>query len=202
MIRRWISAAACLACCACEGVLPEPDLERMSEQPKYLPYAPCRWFPDGRAMRPPPAGTIPHDGPTFSTAVATGRAAGVTAGRDLDRVPIPVDRELLERGRARFDIHCAACHGPRGDGRSPVALAMDLRRPPSLIDPPLSDLPPGRLFRVAGEGYGLMPGYAGQLDVVERWAIVAYLGALSLSQSAPLDRLPPAERARALEALR
>src|SRR5207253_836214 len=100
---------------------------------------------------------------------------------------LPVDRAFLERGRGRYEIFCGACHGLRGDGRSQVALAMELRAPPSLIDPPVDHFPPGRLFRVASDGFGLMPAYAGELDVVERWEVVAYLSALKLSQSVRLD---------------
>jgi mono/diheme cytochrome c family protein len=197
VIRCWIGALACLFLTACEGVVSGPDLERMIDQRKFNPFARSRFFDDGRAMRVPPADTVPHDGPVWPAAIATGRVGE----RDLARVPLPVDRALLERGRDRFEVYCAACHGADGSGRSPVASVMELKPPPSLIDPPTRDLSPGHIFRVATEGYGLMPSYGGRLDVRDRWAVVAYLKALALSQRATLGELPPGERAAAERAL-
>jgi mono/diheme cytochrome c family protein len=115
---------------------------------------------------------------------------------------MPITRALLDRGRERFEIICATCHGPRGDGRSEVARHMERRQPPSLLDARVRAFPDGRVFRVAGEGYGFMPGYARDLGVEDRWAVVAYLRALELSQAVPLDALPPGLRRAADEALR
>ena len=79
---------------------------------------------------------------------------------------------------------------------------MSLRKPPSLVDDPVRSFPPGRVFQVITDGYGLMPSYASALAVDERWAVVAYLRALTLSAHVTLDALPAAERRRAEEALR
>jgi mono/diheme cytochrome c family protein len=107
---------------------------------------------------------------------------------------MPVTRELLELGRKRFDITCATCHGPLGDGNSIVATQMSLRPPPSLLLQRYVEKPSGYLYEVATKGFGLMASYAAELDVKERWAVVAYIRALQLSQSATVEDVPPAKR--------
>jgi mono/diheme cytochrome c family protein len=190
---RAIIVCLSLAAASCEGVLPAPDLERMIDQRNVRPYESSTRFADGRAMRPPPAGTISRDRVIGQPELTE----GMVEGRYVDRIPVTVDRDLLARGHNRFDVYCAACHGLRGDGRSPVARNMDLRKPPSLLEPPVTTFVPGRLFQVVSLGYGLMPSYASQLPASDRWAAVAYLTALQLSQGVPLDALPRDLRARA-----
>jgi mono/diheme cytochrome c family protein len=156
--------------CGCEGLLPEPDLERMKNQPNLRPYEESRFFPDGRAMQAPPAFTVPR----------------VPASTEKP----PLDRALVERGRDRFNVFCAACHGQRGDGQSEVARNMELRKPPSLVIGDPRHFSDERIERLIREGYGLMPSYAFELDVRDRWAVIFYLRALQLSQSIEIDRLP------------
>jgi mono/diheme cytochrome c family protein len=124
-------------------------------------------------------------------AVATGLGPD---GKPLAASPVPVTAALLARGRARFDTFCAACHGVLGDGESQVALNMSMRRPPSLHQ--YRDVADGYIFRVISSGFGLMPSYAAALPVEDRWAVVAYVRALQLSQHATLDQLPPEARQR------
>jgi mono/diheme cytochrome c family protein len=122
---------------------------------------------------------------------------GQEGGRFVDRGPLPLTRELLVEGRRRFEIHCAACHGLVGDGVSRVAADMTLRRPPSLLEASVRGFPDGRVYAAIARGYGLMPAYARDLDVAQRWAVVAYVRALQRSQAVPLADLPPALRAEA-----
>ena len=192
MSARLLFLIAALASTGCEGFFPSLDLERMIDQRNVRPYMPSAYFSDGRGMRPPPDGTISRDRVVGEPALTDGIVDGV----DVARIPIAVDRPLLERGRNRFEVFCAACHGLRGDGRSPVAHNMDLRKPPSLLEPPVTTFSPGRLFQVVSLGYGLMPSYASELSVRDRWAAIAYLGALQFSQAAPLASLPDDLRAR------
>jgi mono/diheme cytochrome c family protein len=103
--------------------------------------------------------------------------------------PLKVDRPLIALGKKRFDITCATCHGPVGDGDSIVARQMSLRPPPSLHN--YTDRPPGYIFEVITHGFGMMASYAGELTVRERWAVVAYIRALQLSQATPLAKAPP-----------
>ncbi len=195
---RALAAAVVLLAAGCEGVLPEPDFERMQHQRGYRPFEASAQFPDGRLMQPPPAGTIPRG----EVLGRPGLTRGVlSSGAYAAEIPVPLTRALLDRGHDRFDIYCAPCHGVRGDGISMVATNMTLRRPPSLIDEPVLSFPPGRLFQVASVGYGLMPAYDLHMSVDDRWAVVAYLRALQRSQHVRLADLPAAARARAEAAL-
>jgi mono/diheme cytochrome c family protein len=106
-------------------------------------------------------------------------------------------------GAARFEIYCAPCHGLRGDGESVVAGNMDLRRPPSIVGPAAQAFPAGRIYQVIDNGYGLMRPYREDLITPEeRWSVVAYLRALTLSHGVPLDALPPEIRREAERQLR
>ena len=85
------------------------------------------------------------------------------------------DAQVLRRGRERFGIFCAPCHGIIGNGDTMVAANMPLRRPPSLLDEKVRRYPDGRIYRVITEGYGLMRSYADSLGESDRWAIVLYV---------------------------
>jgi len=167
-------------------------LDPMMRQPKMKPYRESDFWADGVSMRPPPAGAVSVEH-VVAPEVRTGRGPD---GAPIARIPVPVTRPLIEAGRKRFEIVCGTCHGLVGDGRSLVGRNMSLRPPPSLVGPPVPARPDGYLFLVATEGFGLMPGYAAELTVEDRWAVVAYLRALQLSQRARIEDAPPDERAR------
>ena len=177
-LSQGLAGAALLLFCgeACDeaGVV-TPDLQRMIVQERYETYDPCELFPDGRAMRTPPDDTVVHSTTEFTPELAR----GVVNGAYVDRFPIPVTRELLARGQDSFQIYCAACHGIAGDGESWVARKMTLRKPPPLIDSRVRSFPPGRLYQVIQEGYGLMRSYVEDLDQEDRWAVAAYVRALT-----------------------
>jgi mono/diheme cytochrome c family protein len=181
-MRARAAAVLLLALTAC------PRLDPMQRQPKYKAYQEGEAAPDGLAMRSPPAGTVAH-GPLLAPEVATGLGPD---GRAVARVPLEITPAMIARGRTRFDITCAACHGVLGDGESQVARNMSLRPPPSLHA--YRDVPDGHVFRVITHGFGLMPSYAPELSVEDRWAVVAYVRALQLSQYAKLEQLPPDAR--------
>jgi mono/diheme cytochrome c family protein len=172
----------------------EIDFERMLDQPKAEPYEASPFFDDGQSMRQPPRGTVPVTRVTGPPELITGRSA---AGDYVTTLPVTLDAALLDRGEDRFRIFCRTCHGPLGDGRSAVAENMKLRKPPSLHAERLRSFPPGRLFRVISEGYGLMPSYAEALSLDDRWAVVGFVRALQLSQDVPLAELPPPLREEA-----
>jgi len=184
---------------ACQGNCERaPDFARMIEQPRADAYEATPFFPDGKVMRPLVAGTVSRSrvlGPPELT-------TGLSGGAYVTRFPLAVTRELVQRGGTRFDIHCAACHGLLGDGVSQVAENMRLRRPPSLHELPYRDYPPGRLYAVITGGWGLMRPYANELDLRDRWAVVAYVQALQLSQSMTVERLTPELRQEAQAWLR
>lgn len=176
------------------GALGCPSLDPMWRQQKYKAYQESEHFEDGLAMRTPPAGTVPYKG-LAPEEVETGNGFD---GKPLERAPLPVTAAQLATGRKKYDIHCAVCHGVLGDGESQVALNMSLRRPPSLHA--YRDTTDGHLYQVITHGFGLMSSYARELTPQERWAVVAYVRALQLSQNAPLDLVPAPERARLQEA--
>ncbi len=193
MRRAAALAALVLALPACSD-LPPIDLERMIQQDKFEVWDRSGFFPDGRAMRTPPEGTIPRGEPLGDPALTHGAVNGAY----VTDVPLPITRDRIEAGRLRFETYCAPCHGLRGDGQSVVALNMDLRKPPAIAGAAARALPPGRIYQVVDEGYGLMRSYAEDLVTPEeRWSVVAYLEALQLSHGVPLASLPAPIRAEA-----
>lgn len=198
-----LAAAICVGCTPATPEVEEPgeadalDLERMIRQKRYAPYEPAEMFDDGAVMRRPPDGTVPNDRVTGDP----GLTRGVAGGAYVDRIPIPVTLELVQYGKGRYEIFCGACHGVAGDGESVVARNMTQRRPPSLVDARVQAFPPGRVYQVIVEGYGLMRSYEANIPLRERWAIVAYVKALGRSRAAALDALPPPLRERALKEL-
>jgi mono/diheme cytochrome c family protein len=162
----------------------------MERQPKGRPFGANPFFEDGRSMRTPPAGTVPREQIVQNAAITQGKSGG----RDLTEIPVPITRALLETGRKKFDIYCATCHGLLGDGNSIVATKMSLRPPPNLHEKRHQTV--GHYFQVISGGFGLMASYAAELEVEERWAVIAYLRALQLSQNTPLALAPAEERER------
>jgi mono/diheme cytochrome c family protein len=173
----------CALACACGDTTIFDPMER---QPKYKPFAANPLYADGRAMRNPPEGTVPRERQTMQPEITTGKDRN---GQLVTAIPVAVTKQLVLRGRSRFEIHCAVCHGLLGDGDSPVASQMSLRQPPNLLQ--LRNVAPGHLFQVVTEGYGLMASYAAELKPQDRWAVVAYVLALRRSQKATLADAPP-----------
>ena len=175
---RWAMMLLALGLGGCRGQ-PRVDqaLQRMREQPRYDPYERSGFFANGAAMQPPPEGTIARER-VLDRRLATGRSSD---GSLLAEVPVLVTADLLARGRSRFEIFCAACHGVGGYGGSVVAYNMVERRPPSLRQPELRSMPAGYFYNVIQSGLGRMPSYAAELPVADRWAVVAYLRQLQRS---------------------
>jgi mono/diheme cytochrome c family protein len=199
--------------------------QQMAKQPKYLPLEASEFFEDGRSARPLIRGTVARghlhtDDHLFagkrSPAEETVRAASVlSAGSTnvfsplalalsqssyVDTFPFPVSREVLERGQERFTIFCAVCHGHQGYGDG-IVVRRGFTRPPSYHIERLRTAPVGYFYEVISHGYGSMPDYAAQVPPKDRWAIVAYIRALQLSQNARLSELPEPERQAAVSAL-
>jgi mono/diheme cytochrome c family protein len=160
-------------------------LDPMMVQEKQKPYRPSDHWPDRVGMRAPPPGTV-------AAAAYRGDDLALGAaedGRPIGKIPVEVTPELLQVGRRKFDVNCAVCHGLLGDGDSLVAKNMAQRPPPSLHQ--RVRLEDGHYYQVISSGFGIMPSYASALTVEERWAVVAYVRALQLSQRARLDQAPP-----------
>jgi mono/diheme cytochrome c family protein len=100
---------------------------------------------------------------------------------DADSFPFPVTADVVARGRERYEIFCAMCHGPTGQGDGMI-VRRGYRQPPSYHEDRLRQARVGYFFRVMTEGFGAMPPYRSQVPVQDRWAIAAYIRALQLSQ--------------------
>lgn len=184
-MNRWLIAAL-LVGSGCNRLAANLDFERMIDQSKVEAYEASPWDPEVRGMQRPPAGTVPRERPIGVLELS----ARDGAGRHWQQIPVEIDRMLLERGRDRYERFCAACHGVLGYGNEPVAENMALRPPPSLHEPEIVADPPGDIFETITAGYGLMPSYRDRIEPTDRWAIVAYLQALWLSQNVALSALP------------
>ena len=167
----------------------------MHDQPRYEPNGPSRFFPDGSSVRPLVEGVVPRGALIDDDALTEGRIDGAP----VEENPLPVDLAFLARGQERYGIYCTPCHGGIGDGNGMI-VQRGYRRPPSLHEARLVEAPDGYLYDVIANGYGVMPAYRAQIPVRDRWAIVAYLRALQLSQTADVDDLPARDR-KALDAL-
>jgi hypothetical protein len=160
----------------------------MFDQPRYKPLAASDFFDDRRASRPPVPGTIARGHLRDDEHLYTGRADG----KLVAAFPFAVTRDVLERGRERYNIFCAPCHDLVGNGNGMI-VRRGYRQPPSLHIDRLRDAPVGHHFDVITNGLGAMPDYAAQVPVRDRWAIIAYLRALQLSQRAAPGDIPPGE---------
>jgi mono/diheme cytochrome c family protein len=163
------------------------QLQRMVEQRRFRPYSENDFFEDRRAMRTPPPGTV---------SLEQGREGGQASGTELAAVAKPISLAMLRLGQREFQVTCAACHGLLGDGKSVVADKMALRAPPSIHD--FADRPDRFFYGVITDGYGLMPAFSEHIDSDRRWAVVAYIRALQLSQHARLPDAPPPVQAQLL----
>jgi mono/diheme cytochrome c family protein len=164
----------------------------MHDQPKYKPQRPSDFFADGRSERPEVEGAIARGSLDEDTAYYTGKDA---AGDDVEVFPIAVDRAFIERGRQRFEIYCAPCHGRIGNGLGMI-VRRGFKQPPSYHIDRLRNAPVGHYYDVITNGYGAMLNYAQQVMPRDRWAIVAYIRALQYSQNANINDLPTEARAR------
>jgi mono/diheme cytochrome c family protein len=166
----------------------------MHDQPKYEAYEQSDFFTDGSAMRPFVEGTVARGLLREATPFNTGKSGD----EFVAELPVPLTAELLERGREEFRVFCSPCHGRtgRGDG---VIVQRGFKRPISYHVDRLRQSPVGYFFDVITNGYGAMLDYSSQIPVEDRWAIVAYVRTLQLSQYAPVGDVP-ADRHDELEA--
>jgi hypothetical protein len=162
----------------------------MQDQPRYEPYESSAFFKDGRASRHLVSGTVAHGQLHEDPALVTGKnKAGYVSA-----LPMPLTREMLDRGHQRYDIYCSPCHDRAGTGGGMI-VQRGYKAPPSLHDDRLRGMPLGYFFDVMTSGFGVMPGYAPQVSPDDRWAITAYIRALQLAQHATVADVPEGERA-------
>jgi hypothetical protein len=169
---------------------------RMADQPRYDPLEPSTLFPDGRSARPIPPNTMPRE--EWGRIILDDRLyTGRVNGEYAESIPLPVTKELLLRGQERFNIFCSPCHGRLGDGQGMI-VQRGFPQPPSFHSERLRGEPVGYFYDVISNGFGVMYSYDSRIQPRDRWAIVAYIRALQLSQNANLEDLP-AEAQQELE---
>jgi len=173
----------------------------MQDQPRYKAYKQNDFFSDKKAMRDLPEGTVPRGQLRENKAFYTGKkenadpnvqvatttdASGNTLvssfPNDTTEFPVPVTQELLDRGQQRYNIYCIVCHGPTGNGDGMI-VRRGYSKPPTYHDDRLRNAPVGHFFDVMTNGWGKMNSYASQIPAADRWAIVAYIRTLQLSQN-------------------
>ena len=174
--KRGLKAISQLVVLAC-FVLLSACRQDMHNQPKYRPLRATGFFADGSSARPLVEGTVARGTLQEDVAFFTGKN-GSTLVAEL---PIAVDQQLLDRGEERYGIFCTPCHDLTGSGRGMV-VQRGYRQPPSFHEDRLRNAPAGHFFDVMTNGFGAMPDYRAQLAARDRWAVVAYIRALQLSQ--------------------
>jgi mono/diheme cytochrome c family protein len=177
-----------------------PDMDR---QLKLRPQQPNDFFPNGLSSQLPPPNTIARNAPiqtvnglvyAFEDApVNTGRVTGTT--NFVETNPLPVTGQLLQRGRERFEIYCSPCHGALGDGNGITKKIGVMPTVANLQDKRIVEMADGEIFNTITHGKGLMGAHGPLVPVADRWAVIAYLRALQLSQLGSVDDLPPDQQA-------
>jgi hypothetical protein len=161
----------------------------MHDQPKYKPNGYSAFFADRRVNRPLVPNTVARGRLFEDDLLYRGRVDGKLA----DVYPMPITKEIHERGRERYSIFCLPCHSPQGDGGG-IAVQRGMKRPPSFHIERLQKAPPGYFYDVITNGFGSMYDYSERIEVHDRWAITAYVQTLQASQNMSLDELSQAEK--------
>ena len=163
----------------------------MHDAPRYEVYEANASFPDGRASRNLPVGTVARGQLRDDEHLYTGKINGVPA----QTFPFAIGDAEMRRGWERFNIYCTPCHGLLGDGKGMV-VQRGLRQAATYHQERLQRAQPGYFFDVITNGFGAMQGYAEQIPPRDRWMVAAYVRALQLSQNASVDDVPEADRGR------
>ena len=186
--RHLVAVVICLmAATACR--------QDMHNQPKYRGLRASAFFADGSSARPLVEGTVARGTLQEDEAFFTGKLNKVT----VKELPFAVDEQVLDRGQERFNIYCSPCHGRTGAGNGMV-VQRGYRQPPSFHIDRLRQADAGHIFDVMTNGFGVMPDYKVQVSPRDRWAIVAYIRALQLSQHAAAADVPGGDPAKVPQA--
>ena len=197
MKRVLIGVAACAMLAGCHT--------DMWAQPRLEPQRADDAGPQGMASRQPVPGTVPFGGARTDDQFFRGRensgklSSTLPAEKAMAELKLKNYKELILRGQDRFTIFCSPCHGQLGDGKGMIAQrGLELRRKPATFHTDrLRQMPDGHFYDVITNGYGVMFSYAARIEPADRWAIVAYLRALQLSQNqaprGPVSNTPVTE---------
>jgi hypothetical protein len=165
----------------------------MHNQPKFYPQRGTTFYADGRSVRPQVADTVArgqlHEDSYFYS--------GLNNGAEGNTMPFPVTMDVLKRGQERYNIYCTPCHSRVGNGYGMI-VQRGYSKAGNYHTARLQAAPLGHFFNVITNGYGSMPDYAAQLTPADRWAVVAYIKALQLSQNATQANVPTDEHVQPL----
>ena len=174
------------------GSFTKPPLEMfpdMDDQSKYKPQGTSTFFADGRTDRLPIPGTVARGLLKDDEFLHFGKQ-----GEEWARgFPMPVTEDLVKRGKERYGIYCAVCHGGVGDGNG-VTKPRGMNILATYHDDRIRDMAEGEIFNTLTNGIRLMGPYRDKLSVEDRWAVIAYLRVLQRSQNASVDDVPQANR--------
>ena len=162
----------------------------MHRQAKTKALRESRFFADGSAARPLPEGVVARGFLRADVALYKGMGPD---GKFLLDLPVPVTKELLVRGQARFNTFCAPCHGRTGNGQGMI-VQRGFKNPSTFHVDRLRNERAGYFFDVMTNGFGQMSGYASQITPEDRWAVVAWVRTLQASQNMPGDFLRKEDR--------
>lgn len=168
----------------------------MHDEPKFFPQRGTSFYADGRSVRPQVANTVArnqlHEDTYFYT--------GLVDGKEGNTMPFPVTMKVLERGQERFNVYCTPCHSRVGNGEGMI-VQRGYAHAGDFHTARLETAPLGHFFYVISNGYGAMPDYSAQVAPVDRWAIVAYIKALQLSQKATEADVAPGQHVEPLTSI-
>lgn len=164
--------------------------QKMASQPDHKPLEASEFFSDKQLARQPVAGTVSSGWTRTNERVELPE----NFDKNSNELPFPLTQEVLRRGRERFEINCAVCHGSTGDGGGMI-VRRGFSPPPTFHDERLRNAPLGHFYDVITNGFGAMGTYAAQVEPRDRWAIAAYIRALQVSQNANVEDVPPEKRA-------
>lgn len=167
-----------------------PDMDR---QPKYRPQAESPFFADGRTDRPLPAGVVARGDLRTDAHLYLGKTSSGEFARGFP-ASLSVDAKFLQRGKERYAIYCAPCHGALGDGNG-ITKSYGMGATPTYHDDRLRKVAEGEIFNVITNGKGNMLSYADKLEPADRWAVVAYVRALQRAQTGTVADVPPSHKA-------
>jgi len=165
----------------------------MHNQPKFVEQRGTTFFPDGRSVRPQVEETVARGQLGQNDYFHT----GMLDGKEGNALPFPVTMTVLERGQERYNIYCTPCHSRVGNGVGMI-VQRGYARAGNFHTARLEAAPLGHFFNVITNGYGAMPDYSAQVTPEDRWAIVAYIKALQLSQNAQPSDVPAGEHVQPL----
>ncbi len=157
----------------------------MHNQPKFYPQRSTTFYADGRSARPQVENTVARNQLRQDAYFDT----GLQDGKEGDGFPLPLTPALLQRGQEKYNVFCTPCHSRVGNGAGMI-VQRGYRPAGNFHTDRLRQAPLGHFYSVIANGYGAMPEYGSQVNAADRWAIVAYIRALQLSQSATAADVP------------